>query len=141
VTERWVDVPGHEGLYEVSTYGNVRSVARYINTGFGRRWQAQALTYQGIHRGYAYVFLNKKGKRKVWRVNRLVLTAFVGPQPMHIEAMHVDPDSLNNCLDNLQWGTAEQNRQERYERLHNKGMNPMDAIELLQRIQEMENKR
>lgn len=56
--------------------------------------------------GYLQVWLSKDGVKTGIRVNRLVLTVFVGdpPSPKH-EAAHIDGNKLNNCLSNLQWKT------------------------------------
>jgi hypothetical protein len=50
------------------------------------------------------------GSRKRFLVHRLVLLAFVGPCPEGMECRHFpDRDVTNNNLDNLQWGTKEEN--------------------------------
>lgn len=139
MTERWIPVPRFVGRYEISDLGRVRSVARYIQTGFGFRWQPSKIVGERGHRGYAYVMLWKNGKRKNLRVNRLVLTAFVGPRPSHVEAMHTLPDRLDNRLTNLEWGTAEQNREERHVRdVGPPGYSMAEATEFLREIEKAE---
>lgn len=141
--EQWISVPGHEGLYEVSDFGRIRSIARYVRTGrggTGRRWLAARIIYQAPKRGgYMHVWLNKDGKRTCWRVHRLVLTAFVGPG-QGLEAMHgPDTDVQNNALANLSWGTPQRNREERHMRYngHEPGgggatsMSFVDAMDIL----------
>lgn len=50
------------------------------------------------------------GERLIIAVHQLVLLAFVGPCPPGLEARHFpDRSKANNRLDNLQWGTPEQN--------------------------------
>ena len=77
--EIWKDVVGYEGLYEVSNFGNVRSLFRY----------KKKLKWNICNNGYATVqlFKNKVGKRLL--VHRLVAEAFL----------------LNNYVNNLEWCT------------------------------------
>lgn len=56
--------------------------------------------------GYPYVSLGRGTKTGV---HRLVLFAFVGPQPEGHEAAHEDGDSSNARLDNLAWKTKAEN--------------------------------
>lgn len=89
--EIWKDIPNYEGLYEVSNFGRVRnrhgiilSPSRCRNRG-----------------GYHQVGLVKDGKRKFYRVHRLVWMGFNGPIPDNMEVNHMDQDVTNNRLDNL----------------------------------------
>ena len=49
--EQWIDVPGYEGLYKVSDFGNVLSVRR------------NKLLRPGVSRGYRMVILCNNTKR------------------------------------------------------------------------------
>ena len=49
------------------------------------------------------------GKQCTRFVHSLVLTAFVGPRPTGMYALHRDDDPTNNSLDNLYWGTPSEN--------------------------------
>lgn len=50
------------------------------------------------------------GKGKVVRVHTLILLAFVGPPPDGMECRHFpDRDPTNNKIENLSWGTRQQN--------------------------------
>lgn len=65
-------------------------------------------------RGYMsiqiYDALNRKRR---FLLHRLVLEVFVGPCPPGMEACHdPDPDTSNNCLDNLRWDTRSGNMQD-----------------------------
>lgn len=65
-------------------------------------------------KGYLYVNLTPAtgGRYQTFRVHRLVLEAFVGPCPVGMECRHLDGHKANCRLDNLAWGTPEQNRQD-----------------------------
>ena len=56
-----------------------------------------------------HVNLCKEGKRKTFRVNRLVAQAFM-PNPNNLpEVNHKDENKLNNKVENLEWCTSEYN--------------------------------
>ena len=75
--EKWKPVKGYKGLYEVSDWGNVRSL-NYNKTG-----RAQLLKSRKDTRGYLKVVLCKKGERKNKYVHRLVAEAFL-PNPLNL---------------------------------------------------------
>lgn len=105
--EIWRPIAGYEGLYEVSNYGNVRSLTLRNGSGtFARK----KLVVQGDNgHGYKYVSFHLDGKRKNHYVHRLVADAFV-PNPNNLPVVdHIDFDRANNRADNLQWTTQKQN--------------------------------
>ena len=58
------------------------------------------------HSGHLYVSI--RGVRRY--VHQLVLEAFVGPRPEGMESRHFpDRDPANNRVENLSWGTHQQN--------------------------------
>jgi len=50
------------------------------------------------------------GKRRVKRINRLILETFVGPCPPGMECCHNDGSLANNALVNLRWDTPQANQ-------------------------------
>lgn len=94
--ECWKPVLGYEGLYEVSDLGRVRSL-NYLRTG-----KTKVLSPGMNLKGYLHLGLCKDGKRKNFRVNRLVFSAFNGliPDGMHVD--HVNNIKTDNRLENLQ---------------------------------------
>ncbi len=106
--EEWRAVVGHEGAYEVSSFGNVRSVPKA-----GSRRLGKLLT-RLFRSGYPSATLYANGKGRCCHVHQLVLEAFVGPCPTGQECRHFpDRSKMNNRLDNLQWGTRKQNAEDR----------------------------
>lgn len=98
--EEWRPVVGHEGLYEVSNRGHVRSVAGAQSLG-GRRLSGKVLKPRPTPKGYLRVQIRGCD----YYIQRLVLEAFVGPCPEGMEACHHDSDRSNNWVSNLRWDT------------------------------------
>lgn len=108
--ETWRAVPGFEGRYEVSSLGAVRSLA----TGSAARSVPRLLTPKPDKDGYRVLGLRRDGRRTFLRVCRLVLSAFVGPQPDGCEASHLDGTKRDH-LTNLRWETRPVNNRHRHE--------------------------
>lgn len=91
---------GYEGLYEVSDLGNIR------NTFTGK-----FLTPYPIFRNnskYYFVSLYRKGELKTTAVHRIVAKSFLG-NIRDREVNHIDRDTSNNKLSNLEWVTRQYN--------------------------------
>ena len=105
--EMWKDVKGYEGVYQVSNYGNVRSLSRIQTDKNGRnvQYQSKVLTPQPNSQGYMRVGLKLNGKQKYWFVHRLVALHFVDNPNFQKYAIvnHLDSNYLNNKADNLEW--------------------------------------
>ena len=111
--ERWVPVtePGFEDLYEVSDYGRVKSLPRQTVRGM----MGGRILKPGLHvKGYHFVVLSGRGKRKPVTIQKLVLTAFAGPRPPGLEARHLNGDPTDNHWpENLIWGTSSDNENDK----------------------------
>ena len=105
MNEVWKDVVGYEGYYEVSNFGNVRSITRVK-----RGKQIKPLKRK---HGYLAVQLWGKGgnKRgfKTFSIHRLVAESFIQNPNNYPEVNHIDEDKANNCVENLEWVTHKQN--------------------------------
>lgn len=115
--ENWRPIVGHEGAYEVSDLGRVRSLDRVISCGHWnkyakrfvqttRRLRGQMLRPGTKPSGHVSVALGKGNSQDV---HRLVLEAFVGPCPPGQEALHENDSPADNALANLRWGTRGEN--------------------------------
>ena len=66
--EIWKEIPGYEGLYEVSNYGQIRSIKRLEKCGNKTRIRKERILKQSLRRGYpvqiyaAWVYLCKMFK-------------------------------------------------------------------------------
>lgn len=111
--EIWKPVVGWEGLYEVSNFGNVRSLDRYVNQVNCKRFCKGQLLKPTFHKTkYYIVTLRNSGFQKVLKVHQLVMNAF-NPNTSNekLEINHIDGNTHNNRLDNLEWCTHQENLQ------------------------------
>jgi hypothetical protein len=114
--ERWLPVPGYEGLYEASSLGMVRSLDRIVRTrGRGTRLSpGRVLAFGTYDDGHKHVTFSRDGKTRTFTVHSVILAAFVGPRPEGMQIRHFpDRDPANNRLDNLLYGTAKENMEDR----------------------------
>lgn len=116
MTERWKDVPGYSGLYQVSDLGHVKSLGRWVNSNGGKRYVRERILKASSHPEYPAVFLAKQGKKKNVAIHDLIMRAFVGPPPKGKQVCHNDGNHWNSVLTNLRYGTPKENQADR--RLH-----------------------
>lgn len=87
--EQWVDIPGYEGLYEISTLGRIHSK------------KTNKMLHPDKHLS---VGLFKQGKQTGWQVNVLMGCAFLGNDINNVyrhRVLYKDGDSSNLHVDNL----------------------------------------
>lgn len=101
--EEWRDVPGYEGLYQVSNLGYVKSL------NWKRTGKEQLLALVPCHKRYYSVSLTKDGKRKHYFIHRLVWEAFNGPILEGMQINHINEDITDNRLENLSLVTPSEN--------------------------------
>lgn len=120
--EIWRDIKGYEGLYQVSNYGRIKSVARLImrvNGAPQRVYEKLKDAEVDSHTGYIRTTLAKDGISKRIGVHRLVAEAFI-PNPDNLPIInHIDWDRTNNVVildnngnvieSNLEWCTQKHN--------------------------------
>lgn len=96
--------------YKVGDDGSVWSCS--VSRIYGRPDKWIRLKPRPMKGGYVTVALYHNKKRTDRLVHRIVLETFVGACPDGMEACHADHDPSNNRLDNLSWGTHQENVQQ-----------------------------
>ena len=106
----WKDIPGYEGLYQVSDCGQVKSCERVVtHPKSGKLTLKEKILKPGLNpRGYHYVTLCKDGKVKNFLVHRLVALDFLdGDNTLTVN--HIDECKTNNHVSNLEYLSNEDN--------------------------------
>ena len=108
--EQFKDIQGYEGLYQVSNYGNVKSLQRkgslkglMLKPGFNAG-------------GYLMVTLHTNAFRKARLIHQLVAEAFLNhtPNGMKIVVDHLDFDRTNNHVENLRLISNRENTNQKH---------------------------
>ena len=93
--EIWKDVPGFEGIYEISSHGRLKSYKRnpkgYILSNINKKG------------GYLSVVIEFQGKVKYTRIHNLMALVFWGiktTRTLHVH--HLDENKQNNFLSNFE---------------------------------------
>lgn len=109
LTEKWKDIRGYKGIYQVSNLGEVKRIER-TDTYNGRpvRINERVLKLLTDENGYLACHLAKDGQVKEHLVHRLVATAFI-PNPLKYTTVSFKDGNKENCrADNLKWGKIKQ---------------------------------
>lgn len=98
--EIWKDIQGYENIYQISSYGRVRSLH------FGK----ERIMKQRLRKdGRLDIMLCNDGIYTMAYVHRLVATAFIDNPDCLPEVNHKDEDPQNNHVENLEWCTGSYN--------------------------------
>ncbi|MCG2197232.1 NUMOD4 motif-containing HNH endonuclease [Staphylococcus epidermidis] len=116
--EKWRDVVGYEGIYEVSNKGRVRThknKTTYTKKHGVRHWRQRYLKDKTPNGRDVRVSLWKDGKHKDFLVHRLVAFAFM-PVIKGKECInHIDGNPKNNNVENLEWCNHLENNRHAFE--------------------------
>ena len=94
------DVPGFEGLYQVTSDGQIRGVK-----------QGKYLRPQDNGVGYKFVFLCKDGEKHRMYIHRIVAEVFCPrTNDTFTEIHHIDGNRNNNASYNLEWTDKSEHR-------------------------------
>lgn len=94
----WKDITGYEGLYKISNCGDVWSCNKQV-----------VLKNNDNGNGYYRVSLYKNGTTKSMYVHRLVALNFIPKADGKNIVNHIDENTKNNKVDNLEWCNHKEN--------------------------------
>jgi len=98
--EIWKDVVGFENLYQISNLGQVKSLERTIKN---RKIKSKIIKTFLINNKYLKCTLHKENKSFKFFIHRLVCLHFLPIIENKNQVNHIDKNSLNNNLNNLEW--------------------------------------
>ena len=109
--EIWKDIPGYEGLYQISNYGRVKALAKEWKSHHTAKLKHREtlLKCQISKSGYLSVTLYKNRNYIHYRVHRLVALVFITNPENKPFINHIDFDRKNNRVENLEWCTSREN--------------------------------
>lgn len=105
--EVFKDIPGYEGLYQISNLGNVKALSTRKMRGQYFQLRPEIILKPSIkNNGYLQVTLhNSIGHKKFISVHCLVAICFI-PNPKNKSTVnHKDGNKINNIYSNLEWAT------------------------------------
>jgi hypothetical protein len=103
--EEFIDIKGFSGMYQVSTFGNVRSNSNQVK---GKNMKPVTVG------GYLRVKLCKGHSKKPFFIHRIVADAFIPNPESKPQVNHIDLDKTNNHVSNLEWCTPSHNIRHSY---------------------------
>lgn len=108
----WVAVAGTNGRYFISNTGIVKRAGIRIERkdGVFTYYPEREMARSKDRKGYLSVTLiMSNGKRKSYKVHRLVMSAFATNNSNKPQINHIDSDKTNNKLENLEWVDQHEN--------------------------------
>lgn len=118
--EIWKDIKGYENLYQVSSFGRVKSLKRILvfldknNVEIKRKANKRILNLSICPEGYYFCHICKNGECKNIKVHRLVAENFLENKNNYPCVNHIDGNKLNNNVNNLEWCTYSHNVKEAF---------------------------
>ena len=108
--EIWKPIKNYEGYYELSNYGEIKSLIRAVKYKNSYKVIRGRVMKCGINtNGYRQVNLSKNKIRKTYSIAPLVWNYFDGTSRDGLDLDHIDNNKQNDRIDNLQLLTHKQN--------------------------------
>lgn len=105
-SKTWFDIPGYEGIYQISKEGRVKSLKRTITTSNNRMLPIKEVIRKSVKcsKGYYSVNLSKKNKASKEKIHKLMAITFLDHNPCghKIVIDHINNNPSDNRLENIQ---------------------------------------
>ena len=110
--EIWENIIGYEGLYQVSSLGNIKSIARIVahQKKGNQFYSGRMLKSETSNCGYKRIQLCKSNLAKPYSIHRIVALTFIPNPNSYPQVNHIDGNKGNNYIDNLEWCNASENQ-------------------------------
>lgn len=110
--EIWKSVLGYEGLYEVSSFGRIKALAAARPCGRHKKaTKKEKILSPKNQIRYWGATLSKNGVKEQVLIHRIMAICFL-PNLFNLpQVNHINSDSLDNRLENLEWCTPSENQQ------------------------------
>lgn len=113
--EIWKDIKNYEGLYQVSNFGEIKSLERKVKNRNGYVMKkGKILKPSIVANGYLMVNLSKENKRKHFYVHKIVADTFINNENKLSVINHINGNKTNNRVDNLERCTYSHNLKEAF---------------------------
>lgn len=106
--EIWKDIPGYEGVYQISNIGRVKSLSRYVARGRAKNPNVllpERILAIKINRGGYQVVHLRTNKNLYPTVHKLVAMVFIDNPLGKPTVNHINGIKADNRVENLEWST------------------------------------
>lgn len=119
--ELWKDIPGYEGLYQVSSLGKVKRLFNEYHNAEEHILRPSKMGGNSGKGDYQFISLSKNNIVKNNYIHRLVGLAFI-PNPDNLPQIdHINQNKLDNRVENLRWVSRSQNHLNKVHKVANSG--------------------
>ena len=113
--ERWADIKGYKGYYQISDQGRVKRLARKVTGNRSVMYVSEIIMKPLMNEGYVIAVLTKNGKQKTLYVHRLVACAFLVKPSKRRCVKHINDVRDDNRVENICWQTRSEIKKYGYE--------------------------
>jgi hypothetical protein len=126
----WKDIKGYEGFYQVSNYGQVKSLERFrkSNRNSFSIVRERIMKSKVDKYGYLAYSLCKDNKMSYFTSHRLVAIAFIPNTNNYNQVNHINGNKLDNSVSNLEWCDNQHNMRESFRLGLNKARKSKDNV-------------